>query len=77
MNHPNIVKSSTDQYQVLLNIIHEYLPDLEITLFDLKNPTQNAVCNFYYAFLEELGANAVNVAQVFIYVLPNGNFLHS
>lgn len=60
--HQNTIKLTTDQ--ALLNNIQEYLPDLEITLLDLKNPTHNAVCNFYTAFLEELGANAANVVQV-------------
>lgn len=56
------MKMTTDQ--ALLSNIQEYLPDLEITILDLKNPTQTFVCNFYTAFLEELGANCANVVQV-------------
>lgn len=64
---PN-VKLPPDQH--LFEMIQEYFPDLEITLFDLKNPTHVHVCKFYTALLEELGANPTNMMQVstiFIY----------
>ena len=70
--HQNSMKVPQDQ--ILLQNIQEYLPDLEITLLDLKNPTHNAVCNFYTAFLEELGANAANVVQVSSAIFIDTNF---
>lgn len=50
--------------QALLNSIKIYLPDLIFTTNDLKKPTSSSVCNFYTAFLEELGGNTANVVQV-------------
>ncbi|XKL68449.1 hypothetical protein PGB90_003940 [Kerria lacca] len=62
MHNQNAPKINTEQ--ALLNSIKIYLPDLNLNSYDLKNPTQHIVCNFYTSFLEELGANTSNVVQI-------------
>lgn len=66
MHNQNAPKINTEQ--ALLNSIKIYLPDLNLNSYDLKNPTQHIVCNFYTSFLEELGANTSNVVQVCILI---------
>lgn len=55
--------------QNLLESIRLFLPDLTITIHDLRNPSPEFVSKFYNAFLEELGANTTNLLQVCILVL--------
>lgn len=53
----------------LLVAIKDFLPELEITIEDLKNPTQSFVCQFYTMYLEELGVNTSNITTVRTYLV--------